>query len=225
LNGKTAFPIFLLLVSARLVFSQAAPVVSAEKLFSEVSSFYGKLSDYEAVLTITQGKGAMHGKISYKTPVYLHIDFDNPAKQVLNYDGQNLTFYSPSNGVILQQSFKKKTPGQIETLATAQGLTLMQRNFSIGYLTGTAPVLLDPGSKEMVTKLALTARGPSSFNKLIVSVKDNLIRRIEGTQSNGEAIILDFANLRINQGVPQSRFDYSGPPDANVINDWLFDSN
>jgi outer membrane lipoprotein-sorting protein len=101
----------------------------------------------------------------------------------------------------------------------------MQRNYSVGYQTGAAPVPLDSGSKEMVTKLSLTSRGASSFSKLVVSVKDNLIRRIEGTQGNGDAIVLDFANIRVNQGVPQSRFDYSGPPDANVISDWLFDTN
>jgi outer membrane lipoprotein-sorting protein len=225
LNTKIAIPIIVLLSLPLAVFSQATAMQSAEKFFADVSAYYGKLSDYEAALTITQGKGTSHGKISYKSPMYLHIDFDDPPKQVFNFDGQTLTFYSPANGVTLQQSFKKKGSAQVETMVTAQGLTLMQRNYSVGFLTGSAPVPLDAGSKEMVTKLALTSRGAASFSKLIVSVKDSLIRRIEGTQGNGDTIVLDFSGIRINQGVPKSRFDYSGPPDANVVNDWLFDTN
>jgi outer membrane lipoprotein-sorting protein len=225
LSTKIALPIIVLLSLPLAAFSQATAMQSAEKFFADVSAYYGKVSDYEALLTITQGKSTSHGRISYKSPMYLHIDFDDPPKQVFNFDGEILTFYSPANGVTLQQSFKKKGSAQVETMATAQGLTLMQRNYSVGYQTGAAPVPLDSGSKEMVTKLSLTSRGASSFSKLVVSVKDNLIRRIEGTQGNGDAIVLDFANIRVNQGVPQSRFDYSGPPDANVISDWLFDTN
>jgi outer membrane lipoprotein-sorting protein len=54
-------------------------------------------------------------------------------------------------------------------------------------------------------------------------VKDSLIRRVEGTQPGGEKVVMDFANIRTNQGVPDSRFVYDAPPYANVIQDWLFD--
>jgi outer membrane lipoprotein-sorting protein len=99
----------------------------------------------------------------------------------------------------------------------------MQRNYSIAYLSGPAPVPLEDGSREMVVKLKLTAHGTTSFSQMIVSVRDSLVRRVEGTQSSGDKIVMDFANIRTNQGVPDSRFEYDAPPYANVIQDWLFD--
>ena len=55
-------------------------------------------------------------------------------------------------------------------------------------------------------KLKLVARGSTSYSQMIISVKDNLVRRVEGTQTSGDKVVMDFANIRINQGVPDSRF-------------------
>ena len=206
-----------------LAFPQSAEIVSAEKLFAGLSASFAKVKDYEAALTITQGKNVSRGRISYASPMYLRIDFDDPPKQVLNFDGEKLTFYSPANEVILEQRYKKKTPSQVEGMMTSQGFTIIQRSYSIAYVTGPAPVPLDDSSREMVVKLKMTSRGATGYSQMIVSVKDSLIRRMEGTQSSGEKVIMDFSNVRTNQGVPESRFKYDAPPYANVIQDWLFD--
>jgi len=223
LSQKAVFPIVLLLVIPFFASAQAGEIVSAEKFFSNLSASYSKVKDYEAAIGITQGKTSSRGRLSYKSPQYLHIDFDDPAKQVLNFDGERLTFFSPANEVILEQRYKKKSPAQVEALATSQGLTIMQRNYSIAYLSGPTPVPLEDGSREMVVKLRLTSHGSTSYSQLIISVKDSLIRRVEGTQSSGDKVVMDFTNIRTNQGVPDSRFQYDSPPYANVIQDWLFD--
>ena len=223
MNRKIALLIIPIALVPFLAFPQAAEIVSAEKFFAGLSASFAKVKDYEAALTITQGKNISRGKISYKSPMYLRIDFDDPPKQVLNFDGEKLTFYSPANEVILAQRYKKKSPSQVEGMMTSQGLTIMQRSYSIAYVTGPAPVALDDSSREMVVKLKLTSRGATGYSQMIVSVKDSLIRRMEGTQSSGEKVVMDFSNVRTNQGVPESRFKYDAPPYANVIQDWLFD--
>jgi outer membrane lipoprotein-sorting protein len=203
--------------------AQSADIVSAEKVFANLSASYGAIKDYEANITITQGKGVSRGRISYKSPLYIFIRFDDPANQVICFDGEKLTVYLPGEQVVLQQRYKKKSPSQIESLATAQGLFLLQRNYSIAYLTGPSPVPLEEGSRDMVVKLKLVSRGTTSYSQMIISVKDSLIRRVEGTQSSGDKVVMDFTNIRTNQGVPDSRFVYDAPPYANVIQDWLFD--
>ena len=213
----------LCFLAPQVATAQSADMVSAEKFFGNLSASYGAVKDYEANLTITQGKAASRGRISYKSPLYLFIHFDDPANQVICFDGEKLTVYLPTAQVVLQQRYKKKSPGQIEAMATSQGLSLLQRNYSIAYLIGPAAVPLEDGSREMVVKLKLVARGATSYSQLIISVKDSLIRRVEGTQPGGEKVVMDFANIRTNQGVPDSRFVYDAPPYANVIQDWLFD--
>ena len=204
-------------------FAQSSDMVSAEKFFSGLSASFGAVKDYEANLSITQGKTTSRGRISYKSPLYLFIRFDDPANQVICFDGEKLTVYLPAEQVVLQQNYKKKTPNQIEALATAQGLAMLQRNYSIAYLTGPAPVPLEDGSREMVVKLKLVSRGTSSYSQLILSVAGSFVRRVEGTLASGDKVVMDFTGVRTNQGIPASRFQYDPPPYANVIQDWLFD--
>ena len=223
LNRNAVLPLILCLLVPLGASAQSADMVSAEKFFSSLSASFGTVKDYEANLVITQGKTASRGRISYKSPVYLFIRFDDPANQVICFDGEKLTVYLPSEQVVLQQTYKKKTPSQIEALATSQGLALLQHSYSIAYLTGPAPVPLDDGSKEMVVKLRLISRGNSSYSQLIISVEGSYIRRVEGMLASGDKVVMDFTNMRTNQGVPASRFAYDPPPYANVIQDWLFD--
>ncbi len=40
-----------------------------------------------------------------------------------------------------------------------------------------------------------------------------------------ERMVMDFANMKTNQNIPDSRFQYDPPPFANVVEDFLFDPN
>lgn len=205
--------------------ASAQEIMSAEKYFAALSASYGAVQDYEALLTITQGKQVSRGKISYKTPMYLRIDFDDPKGQVIAFDGEMFTVFVPQYEVVLQQEYKKKGAGAIAAMVNSQGLAILQRSYNIAFLSSPGPVALDEGSREQVVKLKLTARGVTGYRQLVLSVsKDSLIRRIEGAQTNGEKITLDFTGMRTNQGLPDSRFEYKPPAYANVIPDFLFDS-
>jgi outer membrane lipoprotein-sorting protein len=226
LSRKAPFSVIIFLLSLpALVHAQSAQMVSADKFFAELSASYGKVKDYEASFTWTQGKAVSSGKISYKSPMYLRLDFASPANQVLNFDGEKLTFYSPANEIILEQKYKKKSASQLEGMVTSQGLNLWQRNYSIAYLTGPAEIPLEEGSREMVVKLKLVSHAATSYSQMILSVARStmLIRRVEGVLTSGEKVALDFTNIRTNQGVPDSRFEYNSPAYANVYQDWLFD--
>jgi outer membrane lipoprotein-sorting protein len=224
LNRKIAILSSLLLLPLTAS-AQSQAYVSADKFFADLSSSYTKVKDYEANLVITRGKATESGKLSYKTPFFLNIKFDSPADQVINFDGKKLTVYNPSDEVVLEQNYKDRSPAEIEGMVSAQSLLLLQRNYSVAYLTGPAPVPLEDGSREMVVKLKLQARGSTSYSQYILSVNPDLmlIRRMEGTLVSGDKVVMDFTGIKINQGLPDSRFDYKAPPYANVQPDWLFD--
>jgi outer membrane lipoprotein carrier protein len=208
-----------------LVQAQNAQIVSADKFFADLSAAYGTVKDYEASFGWTQGKSVSHGRISYKSPFYLRLDFTSPANQVLNFDGEKLTFYSPSNEIILEQKYRKRSSSQLEGMVTSQGLNLWSKNYSIAYLTGAAEVPLDEGAPERVVKLKLVSRAATSYSQMILSIVKStmLIRRVEGFLTSGEKVVLDFTSIRTNQGVPDSRFVYDGPAGAFILQDWLFD--
>ncbi len=216
--------IFLLLFTA--VMAPAQEILTAEKYFDEISDRYGKVQDYEANITITKGDTVMKGVIYYKSPNLLRIDFTEPKDQVLVTNGEELTIYIPKYEVIMKQKLRKRSNAAVASMASKQGLTFLKRNYGIGYLIGPSPVPLDEKSKEKVIKLKLTSRSNiEGFRQIILSIGENgLIRRIKAVTINYDELVFDFTDIKINQNIPDTRFDYDAPAYANVFNNFLFES-
>jgi outer membrane lipoprotein-sorting protein len=208
--------------------SSAQEILSAEKFFDGVSADYGKVADYTAAITITAGKnGAWRGRISYKSPLFLRIDFDDPKGQVFVIDAEKLTIYVPGLDVVLVQRYKKKSSAEIASMASRQGLNILRSSYGIAFYAFPGFVPLEDGSKEQVMKLKLTPKSSgAAFSQIIMSVgKDNLIRRMEATEASGDKLVLDLSNIKTNQNIPDARFQYDSPPYANIQDDFLFDSS
>lgn len=213
----------LLLAAASAGFSQATRIVSANEFFDNLISRYGDIRSYEATITIKQDTTVSSGRISYKAPDLLNIRFDNPAGQVFNFDGKKLDVILPSQKVYLEQDYKALPDDQLAGVATGRALALLKNEYSIGYLTGPGMVPLDKDTPDQVTKLKLVARASTSFSDMIVSVKDQLIRRVEATLANGSPMVVDFTGVKPNAAVPDARFAFVPPGDYDAVKNWLFD--
>jgi outer membrane lipoprotein-sorting protein len=201
-------------------------ILSAEKFLDAVSKQFGAITDMEADISFTQGTSSTwRGTLSYRTPLYLRIDFTNPKGQYIAIDAEQLVIYVPSLNVVMVQALKRRSSGQLAEMVTAKGLGMLTRNFSVAWATGPDPVPLDDGSSEMVYKLKLTPRVASTgFRSMVLSVtRDRVFRRLEGVRADGERQVLDYLGVRINQNLPDQRFRIVTPPDANIIPDFLFD--
>ena len=219
----------LLALLLLLLCSHALPaqeMLTAESFFDEVSERYGKLQDYTARISITKGQEVMKGRLSYKTPNMLRIDFTDPAEQVLVTDGEELTVYIPRYEVILLQKLKRRSQAALANLVSAQGLTLLKKSYSVAYLVGQDYVPLDEGSREMVKKLRLSSRSTSEgFRQVVLAVgRNGMIRRITGVTLNYEEFVMDLTDVVVNQNIPDTRFKYDAPAYANVYQNFLFDA-
>ena len=205
----------------------AQEIVTAAQFFNTVSEKYGSISDYKATITILQGKDTMKGTLYYKSPNELHIEFSDPAGQVINSDGKTLIVYLPRYSVAFAQDLKtsKVSTNTAAGLASKEGLNLLKSSYSIGYVTGPDPVPLDDKINEPVVKLILDWRsGSQAFRSLELSIAANgLIRRIIGTTAAQTTVQFDFTNIQTNLGVPEARFQYDSPPTANMIHNFLFE--
>lgn len=198
--------------------------LTAADFFQLMQEKYGAVADYEAKISITTGKSTMSGVIAFKQPELIRIDFSEPANQVISFTGEDLTIYLPEYNAILTQSVGKGTAGA-PAAASPMGLSIMKRNYSIAYESTPQEVPLEDGSPEKVIKLALDARITSEgYRKLILSVSPDtkLIRRIDGIAVSGVRFIYDFTGIKINQGLPDKRFEYDSPASANLYNNFLF---
>jgi outer membrane lipoprotein-sorting protein len=167
--------------------------------------------------------------VSYLSPSFLRIDFTRPAEQVIVFNGDVLTIYLPEYRAVLSQDINRRPGAAGVGLASAQGLSLLRRNFVSSFVTGPNPEPLDGTSGERVIKLRLTRRSVAEgFREIILSVNPDtkLIRRIEGRTIADGDLRFDFTNIKTNVGIPEARFAYDNPPSANMYNNFLFrDSN
>lgn len=219
---RPSLPVFLLLAVV-----VASPLVGQETLiapefFDRVAANYGGLRDYIADLTITDDIGTMSATVYYKDPNKILVEFTNPSEQVIVSDGETIRVYIPDSNVVHEQSLAGRAgaPGVI----TDEGLTLMRRDYDIRYLEGPEPVPLDEDDPTPVTKLLLERTGSGAgFRELILSIDENFfIRRQEGTRVDWAEVTFDFTNVRVNQALPDGRFDYDPPPSASSNENFLF---
>ncbi len=216
--------IFIIFLSgASAVFSQE--ILTASQFFDSVSSVYGSIKDYSARIIITTKETEMQGTLFYKTPNLLRINFSEPKDQVINVNGQTLTIYIPDQNVVMEQQLKKHNDASLAIMANEQGLELLKRGYSVAYLKGPGLVPLDEGSTEMVRKLNLIWRETDEgYRQIIMSVsEDGMIRRMKGITINYETFQYDFTNIRINQDLPDARFQYDPPPSAYMMKNFLFE--
>ncbi|MCE1196133.1 outer membrane lipoprotein carrier protein LolA [bacterium] len=220
---------FYAAIAALLVLAAAAgaqEIVTAEQFFAKVSDKYAGVEDYEASIAISNAGQPMTGKLYFKSPSLLRIDFAQPPEQVIVFDGDRLVVYIPQYRAVLQQETGGAGLGAgAATLASREGLSMMKRNYTIAWETTPQASALDQSNPEKVYKLLLSRKTVSEgFKTIRVSVSESslLIRRIEGWTVANERIAFDFGSIRLNQSIPATRFIYDAPASANVYNNFLF---
>ena len=204
----------------------AQNITTASAYFKTVSEYYGTIKDYEVDFEIKIEKTESAGKLSFKAPNLLRMDYTNPPEQVICFNGDILTIYikEPAEAVLQQQVTMDGT-NSASSLTTPQGLSLMSRYYTVAYETGQNPEPLEEGSDEMVVKLILTRKSASEafrYIKLAINNDTKLIRRIEAVTPKGEEFIFNFFDYELNQNLSEQRFVYDAPSSANNYNNFLF---
>ena len=202
----------------------AQSITTASAYFKTISEYYGTLKDYEVDFEIKVDKEESAGKLSYKAPDLVRMDYTNPEEQVIVFNGSMLTIYLPGSNAILQQDVST-SGNNANTVATPQGLSLLSRYYTVAYETGQNADPLDEDSDEMVIKFMLTRKTASeAFRsiKICVNEQTKLIRRVEAVTPKGENFIFDFFDYKLNQNITDQRFIYDAPSSANNYNNFLF---
>lgn len=198
----------------------------AVAFFDRVSAHYGSVEDYEADLIIRKGEDdPQSAAVIYKNPNFLRLDFSEPEEQVLCSNGEELVLYVPELQVAFVQTLKKHNNAALANMASEQGLNLLRKNYIISYVVGPEKVPLDENSSIYVTRLKLRWKtGKEGFREILLSIGENyMIRRIVGVTAGHERIQFDFDDITVDNGIPETRFDYDPPAAGNAIKNFLFE--
>ncbi len=199
-------------------------ITTASAYFKQISEYYGSLKDYEADFEIKIEKQETAGKLSFKAPDLLRMDYSTPENQVICFNGDMLTIYLPDSSAVLQQPITQEN-GNTASLSTPQGLSLLSRYYTVAYETGQTAEPLEKGSDEMVVKFILTKKSNTEafkYIKIAVNEDTKLIRRIEAVTPKNETFIFNFFDYKVNQDISDARFIYDPPSSANNFNNFLF---
>ena len=195
-------------------------ILTAGNYLKQVSERYSSIRTYTARINIQSGGTQMAGTVYARMPNFLRIDFSSPAEQMILYDGERLMIYLPGERAILNQTASQGGAN----IATARGLSLLQRHYVPAFVVGPAPVPIDPGSSEMVVKLKLARRSiGEGFTEIILDISPDtqLIRRITGRTITDTTVRFDFSNVSLNTGIPDRLFLFEPPPASNMYNNFL----
>ncbi len=206
---------------------ESQEILTAPRYFEQVAANYAGIVDYIANVRISTEAEDMEGELFYRAPNLIRINFTRPSDQVLVSNGELFMLHVPRYNVTLQQELRARGTETLANLASAQGLSLLRRNYSVGYLDSPAPQPLSEDSDLMVTKLRLNWRTTGEgFRQLFLSVDEDLvIRRIEGITVNYDRITFNFDNVQFNQNIPATRFDYDPPSASNRFHNFLFEGD
>jgi outer membrane lipoprotein-sorting protein len=212
---------FYVLASVSL---NADEFLTPKEYLDKVSKRFGELNDMEAAISLkdTQSEEEMKGVLAYKNPNRIRIDFSKPTQQVLVSDGEDLLVYIPMYSYVLEQRLKRKSKDTLLLMTRQQGLESLKNKYSVAYVVGPRPVPLDDTMPEKVIKLKFFSSAASYRQLEIAFTEDGLIRRITGTTLN-KTVVLDLTNIKVNKNMPDNRFKYSAPSNANVYRDFLFE--
>ena len=201
----------------------AQSITTASAYFKTISEYYATIKDYEVDFEIKVEKQESAGKLSFKAPDLLRLDYTNPQEQVICYNGDVLTIYLPDSDAVLQQNITDDIGA--ESLTTPQGLSLLSRYYTVAYETGQNEEPLEDGSDEMVIKFILTRKSASEafrYINIAINAQTKLIRRMEAVTPKGEVIVFNFFDYKLNQDITDQRFIYDAPSSANNYNNFLF---
>ena len=228
MRARFAFVFFCLV----LVFTlgiHAQEFITPSAYLDEASGVFGAVEDYQADITITEKSGEeesepMVGTLFYKTPNKLRIDFVSPREQVLAVEGDLLTVYVPRYDYILEQKLQRRSDNAVALMASEKELSYLKSNYSVAYLVGPDPVPLDDDLSETVIKLKFQSLSSAEgFAQLEIAFDDEqMIRRVTGF-NGARTLVMDYENISTNQNIPDARFDYEAPANANVFRNFLFE--
>ena len=61
--------------------------------------------------------------------------------------------------------------------------------------------------------------------EIAIDPKTKLVRRISGITIDSKLVRIDILKIRINQNIPDARFEYEAPPEGSIVNDFIFDTS
>jgi outer membrane lipoprotein carrier protein len=210
----TKFSLFIFIFSFFLPFASIeAQTLNVDEVVKRIRESREKMKDFSADLlqekkiSLLKEKVVSKGRIRFKKPDRISIEFFHPETSQMVYDGKTFVLYFKEekmaeryqvqgNPVVEKYLLFSKDPFQ-EKLAQWR---IVEDRESI-LVMEILPKVKDP----LFTK-----------TKMSISKKDWIITGMEMVEKNGDTTILQYSNMKMNTGLSNSDFEIRIPKDVKV---------
>jgi len=164
-----------------------------------------------------------HRRAGQEPVVQFHWQYTEPSPQQLISDGKTLWVYLPENNqVIISKLDPATTPRENDPMAFLTGLGNLTRDFEVSF---AAPERDNQGNY----RLELRPRLPSALlERMVITVtrtavespRSGAVFPIQSTtvyDQHGNSTSIEFAAVRVNQGLPQGEFSFTPPAGVEVV--------
>jgi len=191
-------------------------IVTVNDIKRTMSENFEKIKDYTADFIWINGDAHYNGKIKYKKPEKILLDFEKPEEQKIVSDGKTLYIYIPHLKVVVEQSLSESVESSILTTSSLTGLSRLFNEYSFSFFDTSS---IQNFNNTQAYHLILHQKSPQvGFKSMDMWVsKNGLILQTNGVSPNGTRVSLTFSNIRINSEIPDYIFDFEVPADAQII--------
>lgn len=191
-------------------------IINVNDIKKLIAGKFAEINDYTADFEWVNGDAHYNGKIKYKKPSKILLEFQSPENQKIVSNGTVLYIYIPQLKVVIQQSLAESVESEILTTTTQGG---MKRLFDEYYFSFYDVSTTEEFMGIPAYHLKLQQKSPKvGFKNMDIWVStDGLILQSNGISTNGLKVSLTFKNIKINTELPDYIFEFEVPSDAQII--------
>ncbi len=190
------------------------------RVIRKVEEHYKAIQDFQAdfvqiarILSYPEDQRS-EGKVYIKRKRMMRWDYQKPSRDQYFIRGDTVIFYSPETGQARRAHLGHQN-GIRSPLVFFEGLLASQSEYSISIAADSSTdrsrsiiLRLDPKNREKEPVLKIL---------LYINRKDYHIERIDQFDLYGNVTELYFRNIRLNQNLPDQRFEFEAPGGVEVI--------
>lgn len=209
---KIWFLILVSLLSIPLTAKGATPI-SADEVVKRLKEVQAKTKDFSAdihqekKLSLLKDKIVSRGRIRFKKPDKVSIEFFHPESSQMVFDGKTALLYYKEEKLAERYSLRSNPIAERYLLFSKDPFQEKLAEWKI----------LEDRESFLVMEIIPKVKDPLFVKtRLRVSKKDWMVIGMEMVEKNGDTTSIRYSNMKVNTGLTESDFEIHLPKDVKI---------